>query len=268
MNKTTRNPLHPNKPPATTAEVNKGKNTPPATKASPPRWSGAVLIDAGYPHRMEPSDPAPCPGEQVPVEKTVSLFRATPPDPVKKRGSQNRPDIPGTKECVSILKHIHPVSEQVFKHSRAVALLAEALGRELNRAGTNLDLDLIKAGAWLHDLAKNQPNHAAVGARLLKDMGFERIADVVANHTDLGRVEDQGLNEIEVVYLADKLLQGDCPVTLNSRFQVCRDRFSGDPEVLRAIESRYKNSVLVKTKIECILGRAVERIMSEYDFAG
>jgi len=46
------------------------------------------------------------------------------------------------------------VPEGTAAHCRMVAELARALAIELNRAGFHIDLDLVTAAGFLHDIAK------------------------------------------------------------------------------------------------------------------
>ena len=179
-------------------------------------------------------------------------------DNIKKR--RDRYDIPAVEECQAILREIFQVEERVYRHSRAVADLAGFLGEEFNAAGGNLDLELIRAAAWLHDLAKGQPRHDLTGGRILREMGLARVADIVEVHVSLASEASASISESEIVYLADKLMKSDHRVSLEQRFQPWLKRFAGDPEVRGNIEARLVNAISIKELYEKMARRSVEDI--------
>lgn len=161
-------------------------------------------------------------------------------------------DIPTRAECEAILVAQSVAPSQV-RHSRRVAEVAERIALALERSGLTLNVELVRAGALLHDLAKGQPNHAAVGAEFLRSMDFPRVATVVGAHTELDFLGGQ-LDERAVVYLADKLVRGDSVVTLEWRFQPALARFSDNPPALHAVQSRMATARAVAQAVETQLG--------------
>ena len=131
----------------------------------------------------------------------------TPDDLARIRERAADEDLPDEARCLEILRH-RGTLDAVVSHSRAVAAVAAALAAALNERGQHVCAPLIAAGALLHDAARDQPQHAVAGADLLEDMGYARVAAVVRRHMALG---DNGgdVGEVEVVYLADKLVAGD-----------------------------------------------------------
>ena len=106
--------------------------------------------------------------------------------------------------------------DRAQRHCRAVAEKAASLCRGLAAAGVVLDEDLVRKAALLHDLLRQEPCHARAGARLLRRLGYFRVAAVVAAHEDPDcppRLDEEGL-----LYLADKLVQEDREVGIEARF--------------------------------------------------
>ena len=161
-------------------------------------------------------------------------------------------DIPTRAECEAILVTQSVALPQV-RHSRRAAEVAERIALALERSGLPLNVELVRAGALLHDLAKGQPNHAAVGAEFLRSMDFPRVATVVGAHTELDFLDGQ-LDERAIVYLADKLVRGDNVVTLEQRFQPALARFSDNPPALHAVQSRRSTAQAVAQAVETQLG--------------
>ena len=119
-----------------------------------------------------------------------------------------------------------------------MAALAEKIAAECNRAGAGLDLKLVRAGALLHDMAKAYPDHAGTAARWLSMLGHGAAARVVADHMDLPEEKLGGLSESLVVYLADKMTQGEKTVSVEERFEYKRRMFADQPEALAAVGRR------------------------------
>lgn len=81
------------------------------------------------------------------------------------------------------------VPEYKILHSMAVAHVAIAVAKEIQKAGHNLDLDTVYAGAMLHDSGISKttddasPNHALFGGEIARKHGFsEAVARCVENH--------------------------------------------------------------------------------------
>jgi len=78
----------------------------------------------------------------------------------------------------------------IREHSLVVWEVAMHLGTSLVEAGLVLHLDLIEAGALLHDLGKTYClgtfiNHAEWGAQALAAAGYPEVAQVVREHVFL-----------------------------------------------------------------------------------
>lgn len=170
-------------------------------------------------------------------------------------------NIPDEAACEELLAWFG-TPEETVRHCRAVADMAVKIGEACNRqAGQQpfpededvprhlsaedgqrqplLDISRIRAGAMLHDIAKAWPDHAAAGARWLSLLGHEGVAEMVADHMDIPEDRLQEINESLVVYLADKMVQGERRVTLKERFAAKRERFRDNPAALSGVERRY-----------------------------
>ncbi|MFZ0744086.1 MAG: DVU_1551 family NTP transferase [Terracidiphilus sp.] len=169
-------------------------------------------------------------------------------------------DIPSGAECRAILAEFH-VGARVVRHSRKVAEVAGRIAGALFCSGHDVNRELVQAGALLHDLAKGQPKHAAIGAAILCKMDFDRVAEIVAVHTDLG--EFVRLDEKAIVYLADKLVCGDQLITLKQRFAPAFTRFKKDRAALEAARRRLQNAKRVARALEMRLGSTLESIVCE-----
>jgi putative nucleotidyltransferase with HDIG domain len=157
-------------------------------------------------------------------------------------------EIPTRAECEAILVD-QAVSASVVHHSRKVAEVAVEIASMLLRNGVELNLELVLAGALLHDLAKGQPNHAAAGAAALRAMNLPRVASVVRSHTDFDFVSNR-LDENAIVFLADKLVRGDEVVSIEQRFQPALTRFRDDPIALESVQRRMATAQAVAQAVK------------------
>ncbi len=175
-----------------------------------------------------------------------------------------RYDIPTSRECEVLLNTTSSMEKGLYDHSHLVARLALLMGRALSDAGCSLDLDLIFAGGLLHDIAKGTSQHAAAGGRILREMGYPRVADIAASHVDIVLHEEGEINESEVVYLSDKMVQGDQYVAdLRPRFEAKLREFSHAPDIQENISRRLENALTIKRRVERRLNRPLEAILNQ-----
>ena len=69
-------------------------------------------------------------------------------------------------------------------------------------------------------------------------MGYSRLAAVIRVHMDLPESMSETLDERSLLYLADKLVQGERYVGLDERFRASEFRFQDRPEALAAVRRR------------------------------
>ena len=120
-------------------------------------------------------------------------------------------------------------------------------------------MPLVVAAALLHDVARAEPRHGDAGAALLERLGYPRVARVVRRHMRLGAAAGDDLDETQVVYLADKLVQDDRLVGLDERFAVRLERHAGDAAALEGVRARREEARLVQARVEAALGRPLGR---------
>ena len=77
----------------------------------------------------------------------------------------------------------------------------------------------------LHDIAKGQRKHDIAGGKILRELGFGKVGDIVAVHSDLAGGNTRLSLETKIVYLADKLVEGERLVSLEERYRSSRQRF-------------------------------------------
>jgi uncharacterized protein len=144
----------------------------------------------------------------------------------------------------------------IREHSFRVMAVAGCLGEALAAAGFDLHLQLITAGALLHDLGKTaclgtRTNHAELGAGILDELGYPHLAQVVREHVYLDStiMDPRPLREAEVVNYADKRVLHDAVVTLEARFADLKVRYGRTPEALARIQATHVKSRVLEDKI-------------------
>ena len=154
------------------------------------------------------------------------------------------------------------VPDEVVAHSRMVAELARVLAIYLRRAGLKFNIDLIIAGGYLHDLAKGQPDHAGAAVRMLQQMGYARVSEIVASHMHpIG--PDEALNEADLIFLAEQgiekdrfgALTGTCKASLNL------PKYPSDNVEETTSVNR---TAIIRDRVEELLGLSLETIIQNH----
>jgi putative nucleotidyltransferase with HDIG domain len=149
--------------------------------------------------------------------------------------------------------------ENIIDHSIEVANVALYLSEELNRRGQRIDLLLVEAASLLHDLTKTESfktreDHSWTASRLLKEMGYKEVAEVVAQHIWLSHDVDPLLvSEEEVVNYADKRVMHDRIVSLEERFNDLRNRYGRDQKSMDYLGRMERVIKEIEDKIFLIL---------------
>lgn len=219
------------------------------------RWKG----DGGLRGFLEQHEDAAT--DVVVADECILSDMDTPADYQRLKARYACYDIPTEPECMVLMREKFGVPEPILRHCRAVARVSLCLAKELNLAGCQLCLELISAGALLHDIAKKESGHAFVGANILNDLGYPAVADVVGSHMDITVCDADPVSASEVVYLADKLVLGTERVSIRTRFAKKRHCYAHDPEILAAIERRQANAFRIARRIEDTVGKSLETVL-------
>ena len=169
-------------------------------------------------------------------------------------------------ECRVLMEKVCMLPGPVIDHCRRVACVATAMARAVNTSGGTIDVPLVQSAARVHDVARREDNHAAVGAGLLNTMGFPALAAIVAVHMDINVSEQSPLDDAQIVHLADKLVAGNTLVTLSQRFNAKLKTYSHDPKASGTISQRRRSAIIIQKKVERITGNAIHQILTEAGF--
>jgi CTP:molybdopterin cytidylyltransferase MocA/HD superfamily phosphohydrolase YqeK len=197
----------------------------------------------------------PEPALTVEVEDAGALYDAdTAGDLEHLRGLAVTEDLPSERRCLELLRESSVAPERIA-HCEAVAAVAAALTAALNEREQCLCAPLVVSAALLHDVARAEPRHGEAGADLLERLDYPRVARVVRRHMRLGDALGDDLDETQVVYLADKVVQGDRIVGVEARFAVRLARHAGDPSAEEGVRTRLEEARLIQARVEAALGR-------------
>ena len=157
---------------------------------------------------------------------------------------------PLTEELCLAMLTAAGADEALIAHCRAVAALSGELCGALQAKGVPLDASAVSAAALLHDIAKGERGHAAVGGQWLQELGYPREAEIVRQHNDLDAVLP---DEAGVVFLADKAVRGSKRVGLDERFAASREKCR-TAEAKAAHARRYEAARALRQEINRLAG--------------
>ncbi len=169
-------------------------------------------------------------------------------------------------EALALLE-MRDVGERGLAHARAVTRVALVLARALVRNGSRPNLPLLECAGLLHDICKKSPRHEAEGGRLLAELGFPKVGRIVAAHRDVDPERVGRLSELELVYLADKLVRGPALIGLEARFQEKLDHYAGDAGAQAAISRRRNHARIMLARFEAEAGQSLEQILARAGLA-
>lgn len=139
----------------------------------------------------------------------------------------HRWNVPDQQLCED-LWNLAGTPEKVRRHCEAVKRMAQELIELLCMSDFSykdkIDWPLTLAGAMLHDIKRQEPAHAAAGGKFLRELGYEKVAQIVEAHKDL---LDDTITEISpelIVYLADRLILHNRRVSAKERYYEKRQR--------------------------------------------
>ena len=149
---------------------------------------------------------------------------------------------------VKILKRLN-CPDHLINHSKAVCKKALKLSSNFD-----VDIELVKTGALLHDIGRSRTNgidHAIMGAKILKELGFsEDIANIALRHIGAGISKEEAIKlglspqdyipltlEEKIVAHADNLVHWDSEVDLDFVIRKWKKKLGKNhPSIKRIIE--------------------------------
>ena len=142
--------------------------------------------------------------------------------------------LPTKEEAIEIMKNLG-LPKNIINHELAVMRKARNLAHNITKV--EVDIELVKIGALMHDIGRcvlHSMTHGPVGGDIIRKLGFnssEKLARVVERHLLAGLTIDEAKKfdlperlyipetiEEKLVCFSDKLLSGTRKVTIEKRF--------------------------------------------------
>jgi uncharacterized protein len=174
--------------------------------------------------------------------------------------------IPSIDECYKIMEE-RMMLPNIKKHSLQVMKVAAAITDHL-RIGVSINKGLVLAASLLHDITKTRSlntreHHDKTGGDLLREMGYDNIADIVEEHVELKRYDvNEDLNEKEIVFYSDKRVTHDRIVTVEERVSDLLIRYGKTEEIRQHIINNKKSILEIEKKINNFMIRDINEVIS------
>jgi len=163
-------------------------------------------------------------------------------------------EIPDKEECFKIIKN-NNMMDHIIKHSTTVSKVAYCLTINLKKTFPALNIELARSAALLHDITKTQSfktgeKHSETGGRLLKELGFPEIGDIIRQHVFLDKyIDTPPVTEAEIINYSDKRVLHDQVVPLDERLDYIYKRYVTNKEFIKHFDFMKKNTYMLEKKI-------------------
>ena len=166
-----------------------------------------------------------------------------------------------TKEIQQEMFDEYDTPPHVRRHCNAVTEAALKIGRALNAAGYGLDLELIEGAARVHDVCRTAEHHDEVGAEFLIAHGYPVEAELVRGHMThpFGTVE--GIDELDVLCLADRVVKEDRYVGIEERMKYLLAKPKVTPEWAERIRKAMEMTQVYIHEIEAVIGTTFDDLL-------
>lgn len=169
---------------------------------------------------------------------------------------------PTYEECCQLWERYH-TPPHVISHCKAVSKTAVLIAGELNRYGYELDISLLAAAGWLHDMLRLKEDHGVCAAKELRRLGYDALADVIQVHMRYQLdPQKQSITETDLLCFADRLVKEDRYVGLEERMEyiIEKSRKYQDPDAEPRIRRSFQKTKVFQKNIEKIIGRGLSDI--------
>jgi len=132
--------------------------------------------------------------------------------------------LPSAEEALKLLSE-SGCTPQVIKHCKMVASIAMEIAEACRKRGLNVDVELVRIGALLHDIGRSEThtvNHVIRGAEIARSLGLPKpVISIIERHVGGGISLQEAKRlgwpiksyiprtlEEKIVTYADKLVEG------------------------------------------------------------
>ena len=157
------------------------------------------------------------------------------------------------EEALYLLNYFD-LPNHIVRHCQMVEKIAVDLSETINKYENCIDVNLIKSAALLHDIKRLEKEHAKKGAKLLSDLGYHKISSLVKNHMKLESHMEDEINEMSILYFADKLVIEDKFTSIENRFEEKFKEYALDENAKKNILKKYNTTLKIKSNLISIIG--------------
>jgi len=166
--------------------------------------------------------------------------------------------------------------ENIISHSLQVCRVASWLSEQLCQQGADLSLDLVTAGALLHDITKTRSiktgeMHSETGCDFMVERGYPEVGDIVRQHVKLDVYIEMNMpTEAEIVNYADKRVLHDRIVSLQERMQYILERYGKSTAARNGYSWLRDKSIELEQRIFALLPippDTLEQSLNTFDLA-
>lgn len=169
-----------------------------------------------------------------------------------------------TDQEIERLWDICSTPEHIRQHCNVVCDVCMELRENLMKTDLAISQELLRAAAMLHDTCRMEGlDHVRYIVNLLKERGFFRVAQIIEAHHDI--YFDGEIDEANILYLADKLVDGDRRVSLKERFDKSMSKCLTEEAVYNH-DYRYDQAVLIQQTIVNRMKRWKIKFPNDTDF--
>ena len=170
---------------------------------------------------------------------------------------------PTREECIKLLEDFN-TPEHVRRHCYAVTETAVRVAEELNKNGFNLDIETIRGAGMLHDIARVYENHGEKGADIVRNLGYNKEADIIEKHMFYSFCKDvSDISEVDMVCLGDRLVKEDVYVGLKERMDYILAKVKDRPNAEAILKEKTKESQYLIHQIEDVIGITIDKLMKK-----
>ncbi len=163
-------------------------------------------------------------------------------------------NLPSDNECFRIIRDME-MMDHILDHSVMVASVAVCLAGRLKKTFPDINIDLVRTAALLHDITKTRSFatgeiHSQTGGELMESLGYPEIGSIIHQHVILDSRSDEGpVSEPEIVNYADKRVLHDQVVSLNERLAYIKVKYGTKPEFRDRIQKMWQDTLALELKL-------------------
>ena len=133
---------------------------------------------------------------------------------------------------------------------RMVAQVVNQIVNDISQEFRPEEKEAVEKAALLHDICRTEKMHAEKSAKVLAKEGYQEISDIVALHHSDKQESNEQLTLEEILFYADKKVQGDKLVSVDERFAKSFEKCRGIPEAEAKHRRLYEKTLAIEKKIK------------------